>query len=403
MVDIRLSITVLNKFLYNEIMILIDFFASNIVSTLIPVNTFLPEEIFMMISPRDLNTTAPSFLEEAIRSLYPRDNPVRFSFVQIDDSSLEDIKAKLEYVIDIRRDAMIYLNLSKSTEIMTIAGYSAGLEHDHVFPIYIDRRAMTIRDVQHGNAKMADIKHIDIDTYTIALGAKNVGNSRSLPLEEEYDIICEMSEYIFDHLKTWHALCNYLAARYASTQPGEWFSIPKMLDYNNKSYDVEKMVNRFRSYHFLNEHDRKYSYPSARYKEYMTTYGEWLELYTYIKAKGVFSDVRLGYKIDWTSNDSNDTLDNEIDVFAVFKSEPCFISCKMTEPSTQDLNEVGYLARHLRGIEAHPVIVTTSRIREDSDLGYRVYNKFIRLSIGLIEVKDFKTRNAKNLFLSAIK
>ncbi|MBR2595792.1 MAG: hypothetical protein IKE06_05660, partial [Solobacterium sp.] len=108
-------------------MILIDFYASNIVSTLIPVNTFLPEEIFMMISPRDLNTTAPSFLEQAIRSLYPKDNPVRFTYIQVDDSSLEDIRAKLEYVIDIRRDSTIYLNLSKSTEIMTIAGYGAGL------------------------------------------------------------------------------------------------------------------------------------------------------------------------------------------------------------------------------------------------------------------------------------
>ena len=94
-------------------------------------------------------------------------------------------------------------------------------------------------------------------------------------------------------------------------------------------------------------------------------------------------------------------LNSERLCFCEFRA--CFISCKMTEPSTQDLNEVGYLARHLRGIEAHPVIVTTSRIREDSDLRYRVYNKFIRLSIGLIEVKDFKTRNAKNLFLSAIK
>lgn len=389
---------------YNENMLLVNYFDANIASSLIPIKTFLPEEILFLTPQYEINSSTQAYMEDAIIQIYKNNKPYHLTFLPTDCGSLDSFIHAFRQLVDTHSSETIYLNVTNSKEIMTIAGFLVAKEHSNVFPIYIDFRKQVIKDAEHHDKVLAKIEHIDLNTYITALGAKTVGSSHHIPQKKEYKRITTMAEYLFRHLMTWHAFCEYLAKHTSKMAIDKPFSIPKAYRYNKIDYALTSMANRFVQAGFLKKTEEEtYLFPNPRYKEYLITYGIWLELYTHIKALEVFHDARLGYKIDWTAHDNYNTVDNEIDVVAIYRSEPIFISCKMTEPSTQDLNEVGYLARHLRGIDAHPVIMTTSKIREDEDLRKRLYTKFARMKVGLIEVDDFQTTNAKDLFISAIR
>ena len=382
---------------------MVTFFDTNIIDTLLPINTFKPNRIVMLIAPEDLNSSASVNLEEAIHHLYDAKYPVKFSFMQSDDNSASVTRNRLEQILETNPGEEIIINLSSANEIITIASITFADKFPNVTPIFIDKKINNIHNALYPDEAIKDIKYIDLDTFMIALGARGIGSSHHLPNKDEFDSIINVAEYLFSHIMSWHALCDFLSKTTTRLRIDEPFPIHNMINYNGRSYSMKKILKIFIDNGYL-EHmkDNLYTYPNNKSKEYMTTYGIWLELYTYIKAQELFEDVRLGYKIDWIASDEDETVDNEVDVVAIYGSLPCFISCKMTDPTLQDLNEIGNIANHLRGVDAHPILVTTSRIREDDNLRKKLYSKFANLNIGLIEVQDFKNSDAKSLFLTAL-
>ena len=84
----------------------------------------------------------------------------------------------------------------------------------------------------------------------------------------------------------------------------------------------------------------------------MTDYGTWLELYTYISIKKdpMFDDVRLSVKIDWnTKNQIFSGVINEIDITFFSGIRPVFISCKLSEPSSEALQELSMYPNYFGG------------------------------------------------------
>ena len=141
-----------------------------------------------------------------------------------------------------------------------------------------------------------------------------------------------------------------------------------------------------------------YRYKNQKYKSYMTTYGIWLELYMYIQAQSCFDEVCLGVVIDWNSGDRLDTEDNEIDVLAMKKSVPTFISCKMRKPVASDVYEVGYLAKRLGGESSRGFVATTWPVTRTAFSPRGIYQRLKKMRVGLIETDSFQKKTAADIF-----
>ena len=146
----------------------------------------------------------------------------------------------------------------------------------------------------------------------------------------------------------------------------------------------------------------RYRFTSRKAKSYITTYGTWLELFVYINALDVFDEAALGVVIDWNDGDNIDTQDNEIDVVAMRRSIPIFISCKMRKPVSGDLYEVGFIAHRLAGSRAKALLATTYPVKELGISPKRMYQRMKKFRVGLIETDSFDQYNPADVFNQAI-
>jgi len=88
--------------------------------------------------------------------------------------------------------------------------------------------------------------------------------------------------------------------------------------------------------------------------------GAALELFTYScikKHPDLFDDCEINIRIDWDGNGPSKTS-NELDVVAVSKLTPLFISCKSGKLETSQLNEIFAVTSKLGGLFAKPVLMT---------------------------------------------
>ena len=124
-------------------------------------------------------------------------------------------------------------------------------------------------------------------------------------------------------------------------------------------------------------------------------------MYVFISAKrtGEFSDVKLGTMIDWDAYDENDMVGNEIDVILMEKSIPIFVSCKLREISTPDLNELYIEKKRLGGWFSKGVIVTSG---DDKIKKTGVFKKAEEFGIIVMDRKDIKSKNYGELLFDAV-
>lgn len=287
--------------------------------------------------------------------------------------NVQDIKSGLTECIEEFRGEKVCIDITGGTELMTASGMMLGLQKE-VQIIYMNLSEGYIFDVLTGE-RVADIKHVTVDDYLIAIGAKNIKRSHSLPKEKEYGAICRTAEYLFENLGEWHALHKYLSDRYADSD-GLDFETTTSIIYNGNVYSAKQALDKFVENKFVERKSHnKYRFMNARYKEYMMIFGIWLEMYVYIKGKEFFDETHLGYMIDWDNSDTKDTIDNEIDILALRKSIPIFISCKMRKPEAMDLYEVAYLADRLGGTKAKGIVATTYPVSGDKNLSEGIFKK----------------------------
>lgn len=280
---------------------------------------------------------------------------------------------------------------------MAITAHRIAREFGRVILMYADLYEDSIFEI-HTLKVIKSIENITLEDYLNAKGAKTTGNSRHLPEREEYSKIVEMAEYIFDHLEQWKFLCQIFQKKAIFEQFKLTFSTVN----NEEGVDVVPLMNKFVENGFLETVDHLYySYPSKKYKEYLITYGIWLELYIYIKAEKYFDDRRIGYMIDWNATDESGDPRNEIDVVVMKKSIPYFISCKMKKPTIYDLYEVGYLAYNFAG-EITNGIMATTYCAEETDRNFSIENRCKEMEIGMIKTCQFKEENEKDIFEKAL-
>lgn len=378
-------------------MIQIDFFDKDVLDTLVPIHTMSPDKIYFLTDKR--NATDKQ-VAHAIRAIQRWNSSIQIICKDVNVDDIRDVAAKLEEIRQETPGEDICVDLTGGTELMSVCGYEFCKKYNARL-IYMDSKKEYIIDVLQSE-RLCPIKHICLDDYITAIGAKRLEDSHDMPTPEEYDRICGMAEVMFENTNAWHALNDMLAKQYKETDGYMEAYIPKAF-YRPECKHERRLMKAFEEFGFWNKTGKNtYRYASQRYQDYMINYGLWLEMYIYIKARDVFEETGLGMVLDWTGQDVKETQDNEIDVIVMRKSTPIFISCKMCKPEAPEVYEVSCLANRFGLGRAKACLATTYPVRKYGSGPKGIFQRFKKMQVGVIEVEDFKKKEPHVIFNKAI-
>lgn len=378
-------------------MVQIDFFDKNVINNLVPILSMQPHVLCVVYDEKRVKKEEYRNFKSAVRNI---DGFIEIREYSCNSHDVENITEVLAGIAEEYCEEEIYVDVTGGPELMVASALMVAKELP-IIPIYLDEEQELLFCVYDREVRFK-AKRITMENYVLAKGAKHFSDSRSYPRVEEYNNICKMAERIFDYLEEWKLLQKYLST-YFYGYSGMHFSADKIKCAKDKVRGINELLGYFTKHGFVELRDNgKYVVKNDRYKEYITNYGIWLEMYVYIKAKECFDEVHLGFIIDWDSEDGNDTSDNEFDVVIMNKNKPVLVSCKMTKPTTKDLTEIGCLAGRLGGEDAVSVLATTYPVRAYNEGGTSLYNRMKKLDIGFIEAYDFRRMSAKETFEKAI-
>ena len=372
-------------------MILIDLFDTDVVNTLVPAFSLKPDLEYMVVDKRHRSMR---LFQSIVKTIQNRIG-TKIVIVEVDAKRVDDIDRKLRELIDLKQDEQVYLDLAGGRELLTACGFRYAMERS-VTPIYMDFKKDRLYSVLD-NSEVGPIVPLTIEDYLEAIGAKRLASLHSTPNPKNFDRIVEMAEILFAHEAAWDKLCKRIAT---STKH---FAGPMQFRKDLKfSGEERKLLEHFLKLGFLKENEQAYLHVNEQFKSYLTTYGSWLEMYVYIKASALFPEAAMSVVIDWIADDNDDAHDNEIDVLFMKKSVPVFVSCKMTRPTADDVNEVLTLARRFGGRRAKAIIATTFDVESVQDQSTGIYKRMRKLNCGYIETKDFRKKPDREVFNKAL-
>lgn len=374
-------------------MVQIDFFDKNIIDTLVPVFSLKPSTLYFLYDPEKDKVKDMDDFRDAILYRLP---DCRISFCPADSHDIDEIKGIMNELIAAHPGEEINVDITGGADLMIAAAadlyhegklivYSLDLAKEHMFQVY-------------DKSKTIPVKHLSAGDYLASSGAKYRYASHFMPDENEFDKIMKMAEEIFDHINVWKTLNHHIAS-YLASNDNDYFTLDRLKADKASVTEIRHLTKQFVKNGFLTTEDNEhYYFTKSKYKQYITTYGIWLEMYIYILAKKIYHEVYLGFVIDWRKNDEYETTDNELDVVVMHKSIPMLISCKMTKPQSKDITEIGYLAKRFGGDDCISCLATTYSLEGEKDIISSVYNRFENMHVGLIQVANNRREHSLYMF-----
>lgn len=375
-------------------MLQIDFFDEDLLHTLVPIHTLKPNAVCFVADKRTITDKRLALAEKTLHCWNPA---VKIACIDVNPDNLEEIKRALEGVLSARpKEETVYIDLTGGTELMVIAGYELCSKHGAI-PVYMDSTRNHLLDARSGEYLMP-VDHISVNDYITAIGAKSLPHSHPLPTAADAPSICRVAECFFKYQTRWRVLHQYISQHMPKSQV---LQLPDKFLRNHKLF---RLVNTLLQEGFLiTDGASRYRYRDEAIHSYLITYGIWLELYIYVKAREFFDESSLGLVVDWDGTDSIDRVDNEFDVIAMHRSMPLFISCKMCPPTTDDIYEIASLASRMGGVAAKACIATTEPLHKAAYHPNSMFNRIDKMHVGLIEAADFQTQTPEEIFRKVLK
>lgn len=184
-------------------------------------------------------------------------------------------------------------------------------------------------------------------------------------------------------------------------------------DYQNKvsksRWDIDKIKELFISQNLLCEIEKSSNYISYKIKssavsDCLNKSGNALEYYTALTLSGLkeaFRDIMVGVSMDWGGGRTQYDTRNEVDVMAITRNFPVFISCKNGEVRKDALYELDTVSRRLGGSYAKKVMVCT-HISKNKSARAHFIKRARDMGITLIFDVHKKSPNEFKHYLSAI-
>ncbi|MBQ6583161.1 MAG: DUF1887 family protein, partial [Mogibacterium sp.] len=175
-------------------MLLIDFFETTPISSLVPVNSVRPDRVVFLIDGSHLDSLAAKHMRKAIEGL---GCVKEFAYKPVNIRNINSIRSCLEGVVSRSREGEdVYIDLTGGSELMVAAGYSVSRE-TKAEAIYADLDQGKIIRADDTEA-VCNVRHISSRDYLVSIGAKQLGKSHTDPDPEEEERICAMAEILFD-------------------------------------------------------------------------------------------------------------------------------------------------------------------------------------------------------------
>ena len=225
-------------------------------------------------------------------------------------------------------------------------------------------------------------------------------NMHMLADEEYFDRILDICEYAFEHQQEFKLFYSFV-----HNKSGGELSEPDLKIVLNKAKDkglsgkITDIFRLFVKHEFIT--DLVYGKEQVTFtcvapfvKEMLAVQGSWLEMYVYILAKrsGLFSEVYQSVMIGWDlQKRPKFNVENEIDVVLMKQGRPIFMSCKMTNPKPDALNEIYALADSFGGYGAIPALATSSDVKKRATT---LWNRAQEMNVALV---DYHMLNRKGL------
>ncbi|MDF2473858.1 MAG: hypothetical protein K0R21_1640 [Anaerocolumna sp.] len=362
----------------------IEYYDNDVLTNLISILSTKPDKVIFIYDKDVFNKNS---VENIYRASKVHLNNLQYEIHTVDSDNLEAICTVTQQVVPIHDECII--DLTGGGDLMTIAGYQIG-QRLGLQMIYADIRKNKILEVETGKILCNAVK-LSIEDYLTAKGAALLGNSHLVPKKEEYKNILLMANYIFHNLSKWQRTCKYNQITLSGRTSLRFYN-KKQIRYNGQIVSPSPDFLRYaEKLGFITELKMgkviEYTFTSELAKQYLTTYGIWLELYVYLQAQKIkgISDVRLGAMIDWNALDGIRNVGNEIDVVISKDSRPIFISCKLTNANAAAVNEIIVNMRRVGGPRGKGILVTYSDIKKDNS---GVYQRAASTGIRVLDKSD---------------
>ena len=243
---------------------------------------------------------------------------------------------------------------------------------------------------------------LDFEDILMIQGRVFRRNMHMLADEKYYERILNMSEYVFAHQSDFKFFYDFVHHKSEGelSEPGLHIVLNRVQELSERILKIFKMLE---SQGFIQDfafENKKISFICKELfvKEMLAVKGSWLEMYVYILAKqsGLFSEVYQSVMIGWDLEvRPKFNVENEIDVVLMKQGVPVFVSCKMTNPKPDALNEIFALANSFGGYGAIPALVTSSDVKKRSQT---LWNRCVEMGVTIIDCQKLNRQGMQEFF-----
>ena len=387
---------------------LIELYDHDQLNNLVDILAFRPKKVVFIFDKRETRSQDLQAIKLACRKVLPN---IRIEAVPITPVSLEEITRTCKQVIHQNPDC--YMDVTGGGELNAIGAYLAC--RSTFTPIFKVDMINGIFINVYGCKSMEDrfsFPTLSMDVLLLAHGAVHGGHGHTQPSDSWFDPLFRFCQEIFQDISGWKNFCFYLqtgCTAYPASSP-LFFSAPAQIPVSNGSY-----ANGDKSFFHLasplelisdyqqEKHWISFTFSNSSIRHYLTDYGTCLELYTYISLSrsNAFHDVQMSVKIDWNGERKIPVeVTNEIDVTCFYGIHPVFISCKLSEPSSEALQELSIYRSYFGGRHSRCVLVTLSSL--DPDRSYSVW-RAKEMGIHLIDGNSIRRGTLVKDMIKALK
>lgn len=374
------------------------------INNLISIFSFNPEKVIFLY---DNDSTSQKDINNIVNACKAKFCKMKFESIPINAHNIDKIYRICKRLV--QRNPNCFFDITGSSEMCAIAVHLSC--KNNFTPIFsIDIKNGTLINIYGCNYLVDQFKlpKLSIESILLSHGATLSGNNHPKPSADIFDDILEFCNLVFQDTLKWKDLCLYIQMALSSTST-EYklmnFSAPREI----KSPTISIKLNDtalltlaenigFINNLYIDNQKVSFSFENDIIKRYMTDFGTWLELYTFIKIKRepMFNDVRISTKIDWDPGKKNITeITNEIDVTFFYGIHAVFISCKLSEPSTDALQELTVYSNYLGGKYSKCVLVTLATIKKERS---HIIARADEMGISIIDGKTIRNGDfMKNL------
>lgn len=311
------------------------------------------------------------------------------------------IDKKMTDCINENHSDIICIDLTGGSELMTIAGYKAG-QRANVSVFFSDIYKNEVVDL---NGKWPKLKSLPFELCDMieACGGQLVSCTDGKWLDKHMNGLYAMAQAVLSSPKQWAKTCRYFQ-KYRPDSKGRPFHFEKIFHEDKKTQEPlpdRRLMYQCQSSRLIENliytpNFLSFDYTCAKAADYMTSYGVWLELFTYKTMREISGvhDVKTSIKIDWNRQDDIEIIGNEVDVTAMYGCRPVVISCKQsTNPMTADaLNELYVVARRIGGKYSIPILITRSDVKSKQR---GIYMKAREMRLHLLDASDILSKDFK--------